>query len=276
MKIDAHQHFWNISRGDYGWITENIPTLYRDFGPEDLTSHLSTYEIEKTVLVQAAPTIEETKFLLSLSENEEIIAGVVGWLDLENEHYQDQLAMFMEHPKFLGVRIMIQDMEDETILLDPTYFNAMKHLADIDIPVDLLVTHKQLDTVVKLLNSIPHLRGVIDHIGKPDIKNGQLDPWRENIRAISKQPKIYCKISGMVTEANSQWTSSNFEPYIYHVYHCFGSDRIMFGSDWPVCLLAGSYDEVVKVVKENLYNTMNSTEQERFFGENARRFYKLK
>ncbi len=276
MRVDAHQHYWKINRNDYGWITSETPTLYRDFYEEDLVPHLIKNNIDKTIVVQAAPTIAETDFILSLSDESDTIAGVVGWIDLEDPAYKEQLERFLKHPKFVGLRVMIQDMPDENRILDTKYFDAFSYLAEMDLPVDLLIHSGQLSAVVQLLNQVS-IRGVIDHIAKPDIAQGKLEPWKSQIKEIAKHPNIYCKLSGMVTEAeNKNWQKKDFIPYVHHIVQTFGVDRIMYGSDWPVCLLSASYDEVYQLLKETLPDQLSEKEQVLIFGENALKFYKIK
>ncbi|PWU70268.1 amidohydrolase family protein [Gracilibacillus dipsosauri] len=275
MRIDAHQHYWKISRNDYGWITPEIPILYRDFFEENLIPHLKKNQIDKTIVVQAAPTIEETEFILTQSEKSSIIAGVVGWIDVENPAYKKQLAQFLKHPKFIGIRIMIQDMPDENVILRTKYIEAFEFFAEIDLPVDLLVHSSQLSAVTKLIEQVP-LRGVIDHMAKPNIAAGVLEPWKSYMTQIAKHPNIYCKLSGMVTEAeHGNWKLDDFLPFVDHVVDMFGIHRILYGSDWPVCLLSASYDEVFQLLKKALSNKVTEEEEDCIFGRNAIDFYKL-
>lgn len=275
MKIDAHQHYWQLSRGDYGWLTPELQVLYRDFLPGDLEAILREHGFDKSIVVQAAATTEETEFLLGLAERFESIAGVVGWLDFESDQFEQQLERFLEHPKFIGVRIMLQSIEDPEYVLQPHIVDRLWMLADRDFPVDLLVKEQQLSAIAKLVKAIPHLRGVIDHIGKPNIAGGELNLWAKWMEEIASNPNIYCKLSGMVTEADhQQWTSGDFEAYILHVIQVFGSKRLLYGSDWPVCLLAASYSQVVEVVNSSLSN-LTVEERKDIFGHNAISFYKL-
>ncbi len=275
MRIDAHQHYWDISRDDYGWITQDLSLLYRNFYPSDLKNELIDHNIDRTILVQAAASISETEFLLKLGNKEDSIAGIVGWLDLEKDNYKEQLKSFQSNSKFLGIRIMMQDMEDETIVLNQRYLEAFTYFANIGLPVDLLVTHQQLGTLVKLMEEVPHLRGVIDHLGKPDIHRQLLHPWCEKMKALSSYPELFCKISGMITESRPNWETDDFKLYIDHIIECFGSHRIMMGSDWPVCLLAGSYTDVITIIEESLREKLSKHEMELLFGTNAYEFYKL-
>lgn len=276
MRIDAHQHFWKIDRNDYGWITPEIPVLFRDYLPSDLEPHLPKHGIGKTILVQAAPTIEETEFILELSETADFIAGVVGWLDFEDPTYKKQYERFCKHPKFIGLRVMIQEMEDPNTVLSPAYFEAFSYFAEQDVPVDLLVLANQLPQLVRLLERIPRLRGVVDHLAKPPIASGVLEPWRSHMAEIAQYPNICCKLSGMVTEAGRQgWKKEDFTAYVHATLDLFGAERVMFGSDWPVCLLAATYDEVVDILRQALQDRLPAEAIEAVFGANAAKFYKL-
>lgn len=275
MRLDAHQHYWKIDRGDYGWLTPEIPVLYRDFLPENLEPQLNKHQIEGTIVVQAAATLEETDYLLELSETEDTIVGVVGWLDIADPEYRSHYERFARHPKFVGFRVMIQDMPDASAVLEPTFVEALTYFAEIDVPIDLLVVSHQLEPVVRLLELVPGLRAVIDHIAKPRIRDGVMEPWQDQMRQIASHSNIYCKLSGMVTEADhSKWERSDFTAYITHVIEVFGSDRVMFGSDWPVCLLAATYDEVIDVLQAAIPASWTEAEQQRLFGLNAKEFYK--
>ncbi|MNO42717.1 Amidohydrolase [compost metagenome] len=277
MRIDAHQHYWKIARNDYGWITSEIPVLFRDYLPSDLAPHLQKHGISRTILVQAAPTVEETGYILGLSDQADSIAGVVGWLDLENPSYKAQYRRFREHQKFTGIRVMIQEMDDPGILLSTPYVEALSYFAEEDLPVDLLVLADQLPQLAELLERVPGLRGVIDHLAKPPIASGRLEPWRSHMAEIAQHPGIYCKLSGMVTEADPQgWTQEDFAAYVRGVLDLFGPERLMFGSDWPVCLMAATYDEVIEVLRQILQERLSPQEMEPIFGANAARFYKLK
>ncbi|GGF96394.1 amidohydrolase family protein [Paenibacillus abyssi] len=276
MRIDGHQHYWKIDRGDYGWLSPEQPVLYRNYLPADLLPHLKKHQIDKTIVVQAAPTLEETEYLLSLSTADDTIAGVVGWLDLNDPAYRIHYERFSRHPKFLGFRIMIQEMADEQDILRPHFVEAVHYFAALDVPVDLLVVSRQLDALVKLLDLVPNLRGVIDHIAKPRIADGIMDPWKSQMQALAAHSKLHCKLSGMVTEADHQhWKKEQFTEYIQHIIRHFGTDRILFGSDWPVSNMAASYDQVMEVLFEALPASMTDEERGRLFGGNAKAFYKL-
>lgn len=276
MRIDAHQHYWRIARGDYGWITPDIPKLYRDFMPSDLHSHLAKHNIDGTIVVQAAPTYEETEFLLGLAENEPSILGVVGWIDLKDPDCMERFERMKSAPKFVGIRIMIQEMANAEEILDERYIRILRQLADQDTPIDLLLLSGQLDVAIRLLERIPNMRGVIDHLAKPRIAEGIADPWAAQIRAVAKHPGIYCKLSGMVTEADHRaWSPDHFTTYIRAAAEAFGPDRLLFGSDWPVCLLAAEYDQVVDVLMQALPSDWSDSDQSKLFGRNAKTFYKI-
>ncbi|WP_173275223.1 amidohydrolase [Paenibacillus sp. NEAU-GSW1] len=276
MRIDSHQHYWSIARGDYGWITPEIPVLYRDYLPVDLAPSLAKHGIDKTVAVQAAPTLAETDYLLALSDKDDSIAAVVGWLDLDDPDYWQHFERMRKHPKLAGFRMMIQELPDPNAVLEPHFVKALQRFEEENIPVDLLVVSHQLDTVIKLLELVPNLRGVIDHIAKPRIAEGVLDPWRDQMAEIAKHKSIYCKLSGMVTEADHQhWQPEDFSRYIRFVLEHFGPERVMFGSDWPVCLLAASYDEVIGVLEDSIPFDWSGADRDRLYGLNAKEFYKL-
>lgn len=276
MRIDAHQHYWIMSRDDYGWITPELPVLYQDYLPKDLTPHLNKHQLDGSIVVQAAPTIEETEYILSLAVMTPSILGVVGWLDLNDPQHWTQYELYRQHPKFVGFRIMIQDMADASSLLKPPFVKALRSYAEEDVPVDLLLVSHQLETLTKLLDEVPNLRGVIDHIAKPAIAEGIQEPWLSYMKEIAKHPNIYCKLSGMVTEADHlSWKPEHLTEYIRSVLELFGSERVMFGSDWPVCLLAASYDQVVDVLEQAIPSSWGEIERTRLFGTNAKEFYKL-
>lgn len=276
MRIDAHQHYWKIDRGDYGWITPELPVLYRDFLPADLRSHLNAHRLDGSIVVQAAPTLEETAYILSLADRDDTIKGVVGWLDLEDPRHMEHYERFAAHPKYAGFRIMIQELPDASVILEPSFVEALKQYEELGVPVDLLVVSNQLEHVVELAKQVPGLRGVIDHIAKPRIKEGASEPWRHFMKELSSHPNLYCKLSGMVTEADhADWQREQFVPYIRHVLESFGPDRVLFGSDWPVCLLAASYDEVVDVLESALPDSWGDREKAKLFGLNAKEFYRL-
>lgn len=275
-RIDAHQHFWSLKRDDYGWITPELPLLYRDYLPVDLEQHLQEHQIDGSIVVQAAATLAETDYMLELASSTDRILGVVGWLDVLAPDYQEQLARFQQHPKFVGVRLMIQEMEDSDEVLTPDYIRAITYFAEIGLPVDLLCKSTQLHSVVELLRLVPNLHAVIDHIAKPQIAAQIYEPWKSQMAEIASNPNIYCKLSGMVTEADHHdWKREQFTEYIQCCIDLFGKDRIMFGSDWPVCLLAADYDEVIQLLEQSLDASITEEDRAKLFGGNAASFYQL-
>ncbi|WP_342614486.1 amidohydrolase family protein [Peribacillus frigoritolerans] len=276
MMIDAHQHFWRIDRGDYSWLTNDMGVLYRDYLPDDLSPLIHKNDISGTVLVQAAPTYEETIFLLSLYERHDWIYGVVGWLDLSAPSFPEQLDSLMKRPGIVGLRPMLQDLEDSAWILQEHVVENLKQLIRYDLPLDLLINHKHISSVLTLMKTLPDLKAVIDHMAKPNISAGELNKWQEEMNALSQFPNIWCKLSGLLTQADpAMWKVDDFTPYIQHIVLAFGPDRLLFGSDWPVCLSAGSYEEAVAVIKGNLPETLTLAEVDGIFSGNAKAFYKL-
>ncbi|HEV2330427.1 MAG TPA: amidohydrolase family protein [Verrucomicrobiae bacterium] len=276
MKIDSHQHFWKASRGDYHWMGPAVPVLCRDYLPPDLQPHLKKNKIDKTILVQAAQTKAETDFLLDLAAQYDFIAGVIGWLDMDSPEFPKQLDLYAKKPKFLGIRPMLQDLPDDDWILRPRVIQALKWVVDRDMPFEFLTYTRHLPHVLTVLETVPGLRAVVDHVSKPEIKNRKLGPWRDLMARVAKHPNVYCKLSGMITEADHKtWTPDDLRPYVEHVLDCFTVDRVMFGSDWPVCLLAGSYDQVAAALQAVIKPRLDKHGEAAVFGENAARFYKL-
>lgn len=276
MRIDSHQHFWKASRGDYHWMGPAVPVLCRDYLPEDLRPILAKNGIDKTILVQAAQTKAETDFLLELAAKHDFIAGVIGWLDMESPNFPNELELYSKKPKFLGIRPMLQDLADDDWIVRPKVVDAFKAIAERNVPFEFLTFTRHLPHVVKVLEMVPRLHAVVDHVSKPEIKNRKLDPWRSLMADVAKHKNVYCKISGMITEADHKnWTADDLRPYVEHVLGCFGADRVMYGSDWPVCLLAGTYDQVINAFQIILKPHLKGQQEAAVFGGNAARFYKL-
>lgn len=275
MKIDAHQHFWQLNRGDYGWLTPEMPSLYHDFMPSDLRPHLRSCNIEQTVVVQAAPTVAETEFLLEMANRERMIAGVVGWLDFSAATFVSDYQRLRQHPKFVGLRPMLQDLpKDDWVLQDKVVAN-LAMLAKDQFPVDILVFPRHLPYVIQLLERIPTLRAVIDHLAKPTIKDQILEPWQSYMATIAGYPSVMCKLSGMMTEARRDWHLEHFRPYVDAVLQLFGPRRLMFGSDWPVCTDVADYTQVHDTIYALLAPSLSEDEINFVFGENAKDFYRL-
>lgn len=274
MRIDAHQHFWRVERNDYGWLTPELTTLYQDFEPDDLTPLLSQHNIDGTVLVQAAPTIEETLFLLQLSDQYECIKGVVGWVNFDDEDAPQHIAELAKHPKLVGIRPMIQDIEDTDWMLSPAVFKTLQSLSQHQLVFDALVKPKHLQNLKHLIDQHPNLNVVINHGAKPNIKDNELDTWRNDLSVFRDYSKVSCKLSGLVTEADSDWKVEDLSPYIDTLFDTFGENRILWGSDWPVSLLASSYTKWFDTVDR--YLTQNDLSKAKVFGGNAVRVYNLK
>jgi L-fuconolactonase len=280
--IDAHQHFWDpIARRDYGWMDglggEPRRRLYRPILPAELEPLLREHGVSRTVLVQAAPTEEEGHYLLALAESASFVAGVVAWLDLEAQDFPLHLERFRKHRKFLGVRPMLQDIEDPAWLARPAVRRALRLLEGEGVCFDFLVKPPQLEATRATLRAFPRLRAVVDHIAKPLIARGTLEPWAAQLAEIAALDGVYCKLSGMITEADHQsWSPADLSPFIRHAVRCFGPERLMFGSDWPVCTLAGSYAQVLSALTFNL-DALGVSERERaeIFGGAAARFYRI-
>lgn len=276
MKIDAHQHYWQVERGDYGWLTPDQDVLYRDFMPLQLRPLLSRHQIKRTVVIQAAPTMEETSFLLRLCEEEDTLAGVVGWIDLESDQFSSEFARLCSNPYFIGLRPMLQDLGDTSYILRPQVLRSLERVAAASIPLDLLIQPRHLHSIIVMLERIPNLHTVVNHIAKPCIAKGELEPWRSDLARLANHSNVYCKLSGMVTEAvHGRWNIEDFVPFVSHVLDIFGSSRVMFGSDWPVCLLSADYSEVIHLLERLLPEQWGELEHKLVFGGNAARFYRL-
>lgn len=274
--IDAHQHFWKIKRGDYFWLNEDMKTLYRDFVPENLLPVLQRNKFTGTVLVQAAPAYEETLFLLSLYDKYDWIYGVVGWLDLASPSFQKQLNVLIERKGLVGIRPMLQDIEEENWILQNQVIKNLKCLIEYDLRLDLLINKKHFSSIITLMETLPDLRAVVNHMAKPNIAEGEWDDWRKGMKELSRFPNVWCKLSGLITEADKEnWKMEDFSPYINKVLEDFGTSRVFFGSDWPVCLTAGSYEEVIEIVRGNLPDRLTDEEINNLFYLNAKTFYKL-
>ncbi len=272
MRIDSHQHFWNYSGGQYPWIQSDWP-IKRDFLPEDLKPLLDAAGIDGSIAVQARQSLEESRWLLSLANASPIIKGVVGWVDLRSADVELQLSELARHPKFAGVRHVVQDEPEDDFMLGEAFQNGISRLKPFGLTYDLLIFPRQLPAAIKLVEAFPEQAFVLDHMAKPLIKTGTLDPWRAQIQQLASCPNCWCKVSGMVTEADwTDWSPDDFKPYLDIVFESFGMDRLMYGSDWPVCLLAGEYERVYRLIKDHVQDR-TPAEQEKFFGGNAARFY---
>lgn len=274
--VDAHQHFWDPDRYSYPWMSRpELKPLCRSFLPEDLKPIIRDNGVSRTILVQAQSSLDETYWFLKLAEDNDFIAGVVGWVDLTLPDLPRVLDKLMKHPKFRGVRHQTEDESDDAWLNRPGVLQGFKELARRGLPYDLLVKTRHLRHVPLIAECVPDLMMVVDHIAKPLIASKQFEPWAAGLMAVACFPNMWCKLSGMITEADwESWTSSDFKPYIGQVIKCFGFDRVMFGSDWPVCTLAGTYEQTIRVVDENL-GIISAAQRAKIFGKNAGTFYRL-
>jgi L-fuconolactonase len=273
MRIDAHQHFWQWSKG---WFSRPEPVFSRDYLPKDFEYILKAEGIDKTIVVQTSPTVGETDFLLDLAASSTFIAGVVGWLDLESPQFQKQLEEHLRCRHFVAVRPMLESLPDDNWILRPRVMESLAAIAEARLVLEFLTLTRHLPYVVPVLDKMPRLRAVIDHLSKPEIKTGNMHPWQELMREIALRPNVYCKLSGMVTEADyTHWTPEQLRPYAEHVLEHFGPDRVMFGSDWPVCLLAANYAEVLNMYREFVTGFLGTAALDAVFGGNAARFYRL-
>jgi len=275
-KIDAHQHFWQLSRGDYDWLTKDLDLLYVDFLPKDLQSILQYHNIDGTVAVQAAATIAETEFLLSLSEKYSFIKGVVGWIDMEADQAIADLTRLAQHSAFKGIRPMIQDIDDPNWMLKPELAPVFQKMIELNLTFDALVLPIHLDVLYELLMRYPKLNTVIDHGAKPAIAKGWKSnlQWREKLQRIAKDTNALCKLSGLVTEADGKISYDNISQYIEHIIISFGSDRVMWGSDWPVVKLACEYQDWL-LISEQYLSLLPEKQQQKIYYDNAMKFYQL-
>lgn len=274
MRIDSHQHFWRYDPAHYPWIAVGGP-LVNDFLPADLAIELGRYNLEGCIAVQARQTLEETRWLLELADASPIIRGVVGWVDLRSENVVEQLAQFANHPKLVGVRHVVQDEPDDNFMLAHQFQYGISQLAPFDLTYDILIYPRHLPAALRLAENFPDQPFVLDHLGKPLIRDAVLEPWASEIRDLARHPHVMCKISGMITEAKIDgWRPTDFAPYLDVVLQAFGPDRLMFGSDWPVALMAGSYQQVYDLA-EDFIRPLGKDAEQKFFGGNAAKFYGL-
>ncbi|HWN97117.1 MAG TPA: amidohydrolase family protein [Methylomirabilota bacterium] len=273
MRIDSHQHFWNYSAAEYPWIGKGTP-LERDWRPADLEREAAKVHIDGSVVVQARTTVEESRWLLKLADAHPFIRGVVGWVDLQSDKVEEDLGPLSKHKKFVGVRHVVQS-ETADFMLKPEFVSGLGKLKQFNLAYDLLLFPKHLPAAVKVVQELPGQRFVLDHLAKPMIRAGLIQPWKEDLKELARHKNVCCKISGMVTEGKLKgWKKEDFRPYLDVVFEAFGEDRVMFGSDWPVCLLAGTYEEVHGLAAD-YFDQFSPEVREKFFGGNAAKFYQL-
>nr|WP_170609026.1 amidohydrolase family protein [Ruegeria arenilitoris] len=274
QRIDAHQHYWDPERGDYFWMLPDAP-IARVFGPEDLQPLLAAHGFAQTVLVQAAPTLAETEYLLKIAGETATVAKVVGWIDFEDPTKISALERFAAHPKFVGVRPMIQDIPEDDWMLRPDLDWVFRAIEDLDLTFDCLGFPRHLANFHRLLLRHEGMRAVLGHCLKPRLeRSDSFDTWAEGMRKLAEDTGAYCKVSGLVTEAEHDWSDNVLCPYVHHVIDVFGPDRVMFGSDWPVCLLRCQYSDWVAQAAR-LSAHLGEKAQAKIFGETAKVFYRI-
>jgi L-fuconolactonase len=275
MRIDSHQHFWRYDPVRDSWITDSMAVLKRDFLPQDLSPALKASGVDGCIAVQADQSEKETLFLLDLAGNNSIVRGVVGWVDLCAPNVAERLEFFSDYDQLCGFRHIVQAEADDRFVLRKDFQHGIECLGEFGYTYDILIYTHQFPAAIELAGKFPDQPFVLDHLGKPPIKAKELKPWSEHIRSLAKNRNVYCKVSGMVTEADwKNWKPDDLKPYLDVLFETFGADRLMFGSDWPVCLLAGGYGEVLDLVAQYAQK-LKPLDKDKLFGLNAVRFYGL-
>ena len=275
IRIDAHQHFWKFDPVKDSWITDDMSVLRSDFLPHDLQPVLQQNNIDACIAVQADQSDNETKFLLDLAEQNPFIKGVVGWIDLKAKDIDERLDDLKLHKLLKGFRHILQGEKDRAFMLNPDFMLGIKVLGKYGFTYDVLIYPDQLSYIPKFVGAFPGQKFILDHLAKPNIKNQDLSQWKKDLKAVAQYKNVYCKVSGMVTEADwMNWQPKDFTPYLNIVVEAFGTDRLLFGSDWPVCLVAAQYNQVLNLVK-SYFSSFSQDEQNAIFGLNAVKFYNL-
>jgi L-fuconolactonase len=275
IRIDAHQHFWKYTVAEYGWINDKMTALQRDFLPRDLKPLLDENGFGGSIAVQARQSLEETHWLLELAEKNSFIQGVVGWVDLNSPLLRDQLEGLAPHKKLVGVRHVVQDEPDDQFMLRSEFQRGLALLADFGLAYDLLLHPRHLPIATQLVRQYPAQTFVLDHLAKPAIADGVIEPWRRDIRELAKCPNVSCKLSGMVTEARwKTWMPGDFRPYLDAVLDAFGASRLMIGSDWPVCTLSAEYAQTQGIVIDFL-DRLTEEQRDGILGGNCARIYRI-
>jgi L-fuconolactonase len=274
-RIDSHQHFWQYNPAEHVWMTDAMQVLKKDFAPTDLQPLLQEINFDGCIAVQARQSLEETDWLLKLADENDFIKGVVGWVDLCSSDIHQQLSAYRHHKKLVGVRHVVHDEPDDNFMLLPAFQNGIAALKEFNLTYDLLLFPKHLPVAVKLIEKFPEQPFVLDHIAKPFISKKEFSPWKEDLIALAKHPNVYCKLSGMVTEAKwNNWNEDDFKIYLDIVTAAFGTNRIMIGSDWPVCTLSGNYSSTMNIVI-NYANQFQKQISDAILGGNCIDFYKI-
>ena len=273
--IDTHHHFWNYSAKEYDWINDDMKAIRKDYLPVDLLKEIKAAGVDGAVSVQARQTVEESDWLLGMAEKNDFLKGVVGWVDLRGKGVDKDLERLAKHKKFKGVRHVVQGEPDDNFILGAAFNEGIKKLLKYDLRYDILILEKHLKPSIAFVAKHPKQVFILDHIAKPRIKERILSPWRENMMELAKRPNVYCKISGMLTEADwKKWSAADLAPYFDTTLQAFGPKRLMLGSDWPVMLVAGKYKQWVDMVKQ-VVSRYSAAEQERILFKNAVEAYKL-
>lgn len=273
IRIDSHNHFWQFDPVRDSWIDESMKILRKDFLPEDLLPILQNNNIDGTIAVQADQSESETNFLLRLADSHDFIKGVVGWVDFKALDIEEKLSTYSSKGKLCGFRHIAQAEADDHFLVQEKFLHGLRHLKSFDFSYDILIYPRQLEAAINLANELPDQKLVLDHIAKPMIKADIMEPWAPLLKDLGSSKNVYCKVSGIITEADHHgWSAEEIYPYLDVVFDVFGTERIMFGSDWPVCLLAGSYSQVVQLIEEYI-SKLDPLDQLRIFGGNAADFY---
>jgi len=276
MRIDAHQHFWKYDAAEYTWIDDSMAALKRDFLPDESAREMARVGFDACVAVQARQTLDETRWLLGLAAEHPSIAGVVGWVDLQADNVRDQLAALAGHQRLVGIRHIAQSEPDDRFLLRPQVVRGIRLLADFGLGFDILIYRRQLGSAAELVGRLPSQRFVLDHLAKPDLRSGEIDEWERDIRRLAAQPNVFAKLSGLVTEASwARWTSDQIRPYLDVAFDAFGWNRLLIGSDWPVCTVSADYARTMNVVIDYVAARPDH-ERDAVLGGNARRFWNLR
>ena len=274
-RIDSHQHFWQFDPVKDSWITDDMSVIQRDFLPHDLQPLLAENNFDGCITVQSDQSEEHNAFLSGLANDNNFIKGIVGWTDLQADKIEDRLAHYRTFKKLKGFRHVLQGEADRSLMLHPKFMNGISKLQQYNFTYDILIFPDQLQYIPEFVSAFPEQKFVIDHIAKPAIKEGKIDGWKKDMQAVASYENVWCKISGMVTEADwKNWQPSDFAPYLDVVTEAFGTKRIVYGSDWPVCLVAGSYNEMLAIVT-SYFTAFSADERSAFFGGNAASFYNL-
>lgn len=276
MNIDAHQHFWNYNQKEFDWIDDSMAAIRRNFLPQDLEPELKASGFGGSIVVQTRQTLEETRWLLELAERNSSVLGVVGWADLRSPDIRLQLKSLTRNTKLVGLRHIVQSEPDERFLLQPDFLRGIAALEEFGLAYDILIYSRHLPAAIEFVQRCPGQRFVLDHLAKPPIKAGEIDSWAKGIRALGASPNVLCKLSGLVTEADwRHWEPGHITPYLDVALDSFGPERLMIGSDWPVCLVAASYARVMQIVKDYIA-PLSAASQAAVLGGNAARFWRLK